>query len=544
MGSVNLYKIDNNYVKEFLAAISDKMGNGRTKNVKIDSDNEIKTNKCILYTSLKHEEKELSWNWILKEFKIDPISVNISPDAVLVIKRGGNTYAVTFGYAYFMVDKFCDRDFAFQYARKIDFDKIKTTAFITPNSHRNKTVNTYIDYNNLEFDSGESFIKLKVKTLDISNLYKSDLEVGTSIRFAIEEKETLKTIIKIISLIENTIINCNNEDKHNIPLFSRVKNKDRIQQLEKRLFNAVKKNPEINISELEIIGTTEVFNNIDGSYTFKYKHKKKENIPSLDVNNIKLFCNEMGLDYASVVLDITVESFNENKNVVSNKIIDIIDYTDDEEKCILSKGIWYQYNDDYLRYLHNSIAEIDVKYNKQYDFSSRLQNNFIESKMDTARTSTEYTNMDDAQIKASLKRKYYAERAFNLIMERDYGFNNYDRDLRQADGSSVEIMDLYKDSTMFAVKIGNSSAKLCYAVDQSLASLRLYRHHSLTDMPKIDSVAIWLILDRQTNINNAQGEPDLNKLEMLMLKNRLDQWKKEVRLQGLKPIVYINYKRD
>ena len=28
----------------------------------------------------------------------------------------------------------------------------------------------------------------------------------------------------------------------------------------------------------------------------------------------------------------------------------------------------------------------------------------------------------------------------------------------------------------------------------------------------------------------------------LMLKNKLDQWKKEVRLQGLKPIIYVNYK--
>lgn len=30
---------------------------------------------------------------------------------------------------------------------------------------------------------------------------------------------------------------------------------------------------------------------------------------------------------------------------------------------------------------------------------------------------------------------------------------------------------------------------------------------------------------------------------MIMLKNKLDSWKKEVRLQGLNPIVYINYKQ-
>ena len=94
---------------------------------------------------------------------------------------------------------------------------------------------------------------------------------------------------------------------------------------------------------------------------------------------------------------------------------------------------------------------------------------------------------------------------------------------------------------MFAVKVGNASSKLCYAVDQSLTALRLYKHNLLTGMPKIDSAAIWLILERKTHIEE-DGVPNINLLEMLLLKNKIDQWKKEVRLQGLKPIIYINYK--
>ena len=38
------------------------------------------------------------------------------------------------------------------------------------------------------------------------------------------------------------------------------------------------------------------------------------------------------------------------------------------------------------------------------------------------------------------------------------------------------------------------------------------------------------------------GVPNINALEMLMLKNRLDQWKKEVRLQGYTPLIRVNYK--
>lgn len=44
-----------------------------------------------------------------------------------------------------------------------------------------------------------------------------------------------------------------------------------------------------------------------------------------------------------------------------------------------------------------------------------------------------------------------------------------------------------------------------------------------------------------THIEDENGKPDLNRLKMLMLKNRLDQWKKEVRVQGYKPLIYINY---
>lgn len=40
------------------------------------------------------------------------------------------------------------------------------------------------------------------------------------------------------------------------------------------------------------------------------------------------------------------------------------------------------------------------------------------------------------------------------------------------------------------------------------------------------------------------GKPDINRLDMLMLKNRLDQWKKEVRLQGYTPIIYVNYRTN
>ena len=106
----------------------------------------------------------------------------------------------------------------------------------------------------------------------------------------------------------------------------------------------------------------------------------------------------------------------------------------------------------------------------------------------------------------------------------------------------IEAMDLYKDGMMCAVKIGSSSSKLCYAVDQSLTALKLYKKGNLPNIPKISTVVLWFVLEKQTHIEDADGYPQLNQLDMLMLKNRLDHWKKEVRLQGFTPMIYINYR--
>ena len=40
------------------------------------------------------------------------------------------------------------------------------------------------------------------------------------------------------------------------------------------------------------------------------------------------------------------------------------------------------------------------------------------------------------------------------------------------------------------------------------------------------------------------GTPDLSKLGMFTFKNRIDGWKKEVRLLGYTPIIYLNYYKN
>lgn len=264
MSTVNLYKIDKFKTKEFYKLVRSKMKEIKTIECNRADSDEPNLYSCTLYLSESDGEKALSWNWILKEFNESSINIASSPKAVLIIEHNYDSiYAVTFGHAFFLVDKFCDRDFGFAYGRKLQYKEIKTTTLTTLGLRRNKVVNTYINYNELEFDSGESFAKLKAKEVlpDGFGLYKSSIEIGTSICFNIDNN-SLDTIIDLICHVEEAIKI--KADKCKIPVFSKINDKELITKLEEMLRAQIKSGQAIiNISELDIIGVTEIFNNND-----------------------------------------------------------------------------------------------------------------------------------------------------------------------------------------------------------------------------------------------------------------------------------------
>ena len=152
-----------------------------------------------------------------------------------------------------------------------------------------------------------------------------------------------------------------------------------------------------------------------------------------------------------------------------------------------------------------------------------------------------YIGLSDQDIKKKIDRKYYTERSYNNWLEELFDFENHDRETQRLETHSIEAMDVYKDETMYAVKIGNSSSKLSYVIDQSIVSLKLYKQNLLS-IPRIKNVGIWIILERQTKLTCGEnGTPNINELDMLMLKNRIDEWKKIVRLAGMNPVININY---
>lgn len=542
MVQINIYKLDSSKYSEFLQEVSKKFEKRTTKILKKIIHREECEFGLTLYISKPSEEKDVKWNWILKEFNEKEIKNVPNSKAILLIEKSDAEYAITFGFSYFIVDKFCDREFAFNFGRKMNYKDIKTTALTSPNTQRNKTINTYINYKSLEFDSGESFtkIKAKIEEPDGMNIFNDSIEIGNSLKFHLLDNK-LDTIIELIIYIEDVIKN--EKDKVKIPVFSVVKEDGLIKLLDDNMLDKFSdESYEINFSEVDIIGANEIFNHNDTSYEACFKGARKV-LDELNYNNIKIFIDENNFNINNI-LDIKIISSVDGNKIRTDKIKQLIDYTDETEKCILSKGMWYRYNDDYLHYLKESISEIDIKYNKIYDLSKKDFEEYQDLKYKEEKDDKKYEGKSDKEIRKSIKATYYREKYYNTMLENRYGFRNLDRDLDSVGSSRVEIMDLYKDNTMFAVKIGSTSGKLCYVVDQSLEALKVYKHNLTENKPKIENVAIWIILQKAKKLKLIDGKPDLNELDMLILKNKLDGWKKEVRVLGYKPIIYLNYEID
>lgn len=543
---VNLYKIKKGNIDEFISEL-----NTNSNKKSAEQKNNFKRSQSKIQFFMYDDETENApeWAWLPSKFAFHNVKNTSNPKAILVVKYKKNCFAYTFGTAFFIADKYCDREFSFNFARKIEYHSIKLTSKVSPHSTKNKTIDSFITNDALFFDSGEAYTKIKgkVKIMRDFNVFKEDIEIGTSIKFTLFENsiENLLNIIIYVSSLQNKT------DKTRIPLLKSISTRESIllKKLNKNLVNAIKtESVNISISEYEIKGTSSIFHSESDCFEIRSGHKKKT-IEVLNIKEINTFIRTKDIDEENV-LDITITSKTNDGNIAKYDLLELIDYIDDANQCVLISGKWYQFNNDYQNYLNNSLNEIDVIYDSNLDYSKSSRVDFVNKMYLQEKDSPEYISKQDSQIKEILNKKYYRERFYNMsLFDKNPIFENYDRDLSKTTVGSIEIADVYskeKDNeTIFAVKIGSGSANLSYVIGQSEAALEVYRSKLVeniqNEMP-IKNIGIWLILDRVEKLplkNN--GQPDINKLDMFILKNRIDEWKKKVRLMGLKPIIRINY---
>ncbi len=541
MTAISLFKILSEEVNEFkryLLTEYDEIAN--EDNTIASSDGTNVSFSCTLYYS-ESEKSALKWNWVFKLFEESQKEVTGHPKGILTISFCGNIYAITFGHSFFSVDKYSDKNWPFEFARRCKYTNIRTTALTNPNSQRSKTVNTYLDYNDMDFDGGEALSKLKAKIElnDDFDLFKESIEIGNSIKLNCEI-DSLSKIAKIINHIEELIKTKNPTIK--IPYFHKIKDKDTIEKLDGILKKAANDDyGAIDFSEYQIYGTHIIFK---GEEEYKLKLGWKEmTVDALSMEQLNKFIRVNDIDLNQNMDNLKVWVYRDGKSIYNTSIKKLMFFTAESEKSIFTDGNWYQYNIDYLSYLADSIREICVEHKSALDYDSNDHETFIEEKVKEEMATGDNPEETEDKCRKRIKRKYYKEYYFNVNLEKKHGYTNFDRDLDAVGKHKFEVMDLYKENTMYSVKFGNSSSKLCYAIDQSFVAAKEVRAGNVDIGKEINNVCIWLVLERKPLPLRNDGQPDLNELKMLILKNKLDEWKKNIRLMGYTPQIRINYKQ-
>ncbi|XOK62059.1 DUF6119 family protein [Paenibacillus elgii] len=548
MAVINLYKILLNQhipLRRFLEESYERRGEQSFTRQYASNTHEEKLEhhfRMVLYFARGNDEKTLSWNWVLESFGDEGINLQGSPKAVILIESFGQIFAITFGHSYFKIDQFSDKEWAFKFARRLRYTNVRTIAVTNPNSQRNRTVNTYLDYEHLDLGSGEALTKLKAK---ISlpkgfSLFAETIEIGNSIRVT-TDKTTLGNIADIVKYIETIITN--EAETVKIPYFKSTKEAKEVNGFREAMKQDIENDLMlIDFSEYQIHATRIVFND-NHEYELKHKWRSKK-YDRVNYETVSAFLQEFGFNAREDLLDIRVIVWVDGRSQYTTTIEKLIFYTNEATNSLLSDGSWYIYNEDYLKYLKDSIYELPVEYEESLNYSKALHNEYLERRFQEEHENEIYGNLSETEIRKKIKQKYYKERYYNdWLVEQGVGYSNFDRDLEMLGKHKVEVMDIFKDNSMYAVKFGNSSGKLCYAVDQSLEAIRAYHRRELTLEAQVEKVYLWLVLERG-NLPLSNGVPDINDLNLLILKNKLDQWKKEVRLLGYRPMVKINYSRE
>ena len=534
MGSINIFKIEQDRFDDFIKSLHDLCGDPHGKDCTIDGANF----HADLYVKRNEAPQKLSWRWVLQEFNTDVFEKMKQAWSVMVAVVGGTHYALTFGNAFYQVDKFSDKDFAFAIGRKFDYKQIKSTAQANPDSNRNKTIVSYLKNEKFEYASGESYIKIKgcIKLGEDFSLFKENIEIGSSIKLD-TESPTLDKCLRILLYLNEL---AQKEDITRIPIFVKVKDDALKKELDRRLADEFRQGHfTISISDFDIIGTQESFYSAPQGYTIKYDHKRM-GVDAINENSLRDFCKVKKLKYNEVALLLRI-AVREDGHSYERRIREIIDYTDEEKKCVLLKGEWYQYNDDYLAELDASMDEFDVSEDEKYDWTDEKYEAVLARKFSEEKDEEQFRGLSETEIKSALKRKYYSERAYNIYMSDSYGYELIDRNGVIIGDHMIEPADLYRDGCLIAVKIGDSSSKLCYAVDQIDGAARALRKQATFERA-FNKVAVLFVLERKNALPKTNGKPELRKLKMLILKNRLNEWKREMRILGLDPQIFIGYR--
>lgn len=457
------------------------------------------------------------WAKMYKDFLNDESPNNKSPFACLLIQKDNILYANSLGKTHFYLNNFCDYNFGIEISTRIIDESstdMKNSRLFGGNEK--SSITSYIANTKIDYDSAESIYFLKGKSIN-KKLYGKKIQCGTSLCLCIKDF----TPYDFPFLINNIEKELTKKPLFEIPTSKKITDKNIISQLDKNLIKLIKEEKTfVSINETQLSGVDFIFHK-DDKLKFIYKRKCYELDDNTSIISIKDFLNDYHIDFDLNVINKSIIQVTTNTDRKYNKPFKyFIDYVD-ENRNFLKDGYWHQLNQIYIDILHKKINQIPLEIKD--DSYNYYEKDFIIFK---EKNTEEY---------------WYAEKYFNHIQSFEKGFANLDRTRTDFDSYHIEISDLYKDETLYIVKIGKPQ-KLNYAIDQANTTLKYLTEHekkvTLSNGNEVNpkSLVLWFILERKP----IEKLTDIKSIIFLM---KLSNWSKNVRKHELDPKIWISYKK-
>ena len=123
--------------------------------------NEIESDEYKLKLYYKYDDDlKLGWKNILIEFGEENPPTRTGISGIIICESNENNYAITYGASSFLVQKYSDREFGFDFAKRIELKEMKRKSSMIPHSTKNSSITSFKNTKTILFDSGENITSL------------------------------------------------------------------------------------------------------------------------------------------------------------------------------------------------------------------------------------------------------------------------------------------------------------------------------------------------------------------------------------------------
>lgn len=385
--------------------------------------------------------------------------------AALICYREDSCFVVSYGNAHFYVSNYCDYNFGVAVAeRLIDLEQVRAQQNISHGSKLSKVHMDYFGGTLLSYRGGEIPTYIRGTSLDCE-LWGATINCGTSAQFKWEETPT--EIGEKLNLLNQAIKSNSSISLPRLTHLDAEEDAEKITDLYRQLADAIEQYDGtahdgnlINVPSFYMLGTRLIQND---SVCFKLScnYKSAEYEGELSVKAIKDFVTQKCFSLQDVIqkINISIEYANDswtNRKPISN----YLEFITADNFC-LRNGKWCSFNIAYLERIFQDARRIS--------FTNHSQGNLALSKDDVV-VFAKAEGIFEENPKRQPYETYYNQNISRLIGATCLHPQTSPVDAQQSGRYRYEVCDLFKDQTLYFVKIGQPN-DFAYAIDQAMLTL-------------------------------------------------------------------------